>query len=165
MWISRDCNASCTLQETRLEAYRDAGTDVKCPMVLDAWIQTIKTSQSGYIVLHLGLREFFPASPRQLHSWLYRTIIGEPGRNEDDLSHGPLVSGSLEAFVVAEMSDVSAPGELRWLGSLWRVYPGWSTLVAATRRCYWVTFSSVLPSPAGTRYTRVASLPISDSTS
>lgn len=33
-------------------------------------------------------------------------------------------------------------------------------LVAATQRHYWVTFSPALPSPAGTRYTRVASLPI-----
>lgn len=70
-----------------------------------------------YILLHLGPREFFPASPRQLHSWLYRTIIGEPGRNEDDLSHRPHVLGSLEASVVAEVSNVSAHGESRWLGN------------------------------------------------
>lgn len=84
---------------------------------MDAWIQTIKTTQSGYILLHLDPREFFPASPRQLHSRLYRTIIGEPGRNEDDLSHYVLVSGSLEAPVVAEVSNISASGESKWLGS------------------------------------------------
>jgi hypothetical protein len=75
------------------------------------------STYSGYILLHLASREFFPASPRQLHSTSYQTIIGELGRNEDDLSHCPLVSGSLEASVVAEVSNVSAPGELRWLGS------------------------------------------------
>lgn len=33
-------------------------------------------------------------------------------------------------------------------------------LVAATQQRYWVTFRPVSPSPAGTRYTEVASLPI-----
>lgn len=66
--------------------------------------------------MHLGLQEFFPASPRQLHSVLYRTIIGEPGRNEDDLSHCPLVSGSLGAFVVADLLNVSAPGGIEVVG-------------------------------------------------
>lgn len=91
---------------------------------------------------------------------LYRTIIGEPGRNEYDLSHCPVVSGSLEASVVAEVQNVSAPGETRWLGNFPRVHPRRTTLVAARPRRYWVTFSPTLPSPAGTRYTRVAYLHI-----
>lgn len=52
----------------------------------------------------LVFKAFLPASPRQLHSMLYRAIIGEPGRNEDDLSHCPPVSGSLEASVVIDLS-------------------------------------------------------------
>ena len=114
--------------------YRDAGTDLGWPMVqwmLDTNNQNNPT-YTGYILLHVGSREFFPASPRQLHSRLYRTIIGEPGRNVDDLSHCPLVSSSLEASVVAAVSNVSAPEELRWLGSSERVYPGASMLVATT---------------------------------
>lgn len=73
--------------------------------------------------MHLSPQEFFPASPRQLHSMLYRPIIGEPGRNEDDLSHRPLVSSSLEALVVADLSNVSAPGGIKVVGQLERVYP------------------------------------------
>jgi len=71
------------------------------------WIYT-PTSGSG---------EFPPASPRQLHSMLYRPIVGKPRWNEDDLSHCPPVSVALEASVVAEVSNVSAPGAIRWLGS------------------------------------------------
>lgn len=82
-------------------------------------------THTRYILLHIGSREFFPASPRQLHSTLYRTIIGEPGRNEDDLSHCPLVSGSLGAPIVAGVSNVSAHWSLRWLDSSQRVQPCW----------------------------------------
>lgn len=63
-------------------------------------------------------REFPPAFPRQPHSMLYGPIIGEPKWNEDDLSHSPPVSVSLEAPIVAEVSNVSAPRGIRWLGSL-----------------------------------------------
>jgi hypothetical protein len=57
---------------------------------------------------------------------------------------------------VAEVSNVSAPGEIRWLAAI----SGYTQEEARWLRRYWVTFLPALPSPAGTRYTEVGSLPI-----
>lgn len=147
----------CTLQVSRFERHRDAGTDVRWPM--EQWMLDTNNQNKPTIWIYTctsGSREFPPASPRQLHSMLYRPIIGQPRWNEDDLSHSPPVSVSLEAPVVAEVSNVSAPGEIRWLAAI----SGYTQEEARWLRRYWVTFLPALPSPAGTRYTEVGSLPI-----
>ena len=52
----------CTLQVVRLEVHRgDAGTDaiLSNGAVDVAVYKTIKTTQSGYILVHFGLQEFY----------------------------------------------------------------------------------------------------------
>jgi hypothetical protein len=110
----RGCNASCTLLGLDSES-RAAGTTGDAPM--DVWYSFMEDpSYTRYILLH-GRGEFLPTSLSfDCIPALRRAILGELGRNEDDLSHCPLVSGSFVASAALDGPNVRAPGHERWLG-------------------------------------------------